>query len=181
MDEFVGRDDECRILLGALESPDVELVAVLGRRRVGKTFLIRTVYKSNMLFEFSGVHDATLQDQLFYFSVALSKVTGNIRRSSVPGSWMEAFVFLEEYLTPAIKDKKSVIFFDEFPWIQTHRSGFLSAFGHFWNTWASRQQNLVVVICGSAASWMIRHIVNNRGGLHNRITKRIRLLPFNLN
>ena len=181
MDEFVGRDDECRILQGALESPDAELIAVLGRRRVGKTFLIRTVYKSNMLFEFSGVHDASLQDQLFNFSVALGTVTGNIRRSSVPGSWMEAFVFLEEYLAPIVKEKKSVIFFDEFPWIQTHRSGFLSAFGHFWNTWASRQQNLVVVICGSAASWMIRHIVNNQGGLHNRITRRIRLLPFNLN
>jgi hypothetical protein len=87
---------------------------------------------------------------------------------------------LENYLERKSKNKKWVVFLDEFPWLDTRRSGFLSAFEHFWNTWASRQPNLVVVICGSAASWMIRNIVNNKGGLHNRITQKIRLLPFTL-
>lgn len=87
---------------------------------------------------------------------------------------------LKQYLLPIIKKQKTVIFFDEFPWIDTPKSGFLGAFEHFWNTWASRQHRLIVVICGSAASWMISKIINNRGGLHNRVTRRIRLLPFTI-
>lgn len=87
---------------------------------------------------------------------------------------------LTDYLTPAIRKERKVVFFDEFPWINTPRSGFLAAFENFWNSWASRQNNLVVIICGSAATWMIQKVINNRGGLHNRVTRRIRLLPFTL-
>jgi uncharacterized protein len=76
------------------------------------------------------------------------------------------------------KKSRTIVFFDEFPWINTPRSGFLQAFENFWNSWASKESNLVVVICGSAASWMIKKVINNRGGLHNRVTRRIRLLPF---
>lgn len=97
-----------------------------------------------------------------------------------PANWIEAFHVLQENLGQKLRKEKSVIFFDEFPWIHTAKSGFLTAFEHFWNAWASKQKNLVVVICGSAASWMIQNIVNNKGGLHNRISQKIRLLPFNL-
>lgn len=97
-----------------------------------------------------------------------------------PKGWIQAFHILATVLTPLIKNKRRVIFFDEFPWINTPRSGFMPAFENFWNTWASRQKNLVVVISGSAAAWMIRHVIRNRGGLHNRVTSKIRLLPFTL-
>ncbi len=69
---------------------------------------------------------------------------------------------------------------DEFPWMQTPKSNFLAAFEQFWNTWASKQNNLAVVLCGSAASWMIQNVVRNKGGLHNRITQKIALQPFTL-
>jgi len=180
MDQLAGREGERKILLDALERDEAELIAVYGRRRVGKTFLIKSVYEKKLVFEFSGVHEATLQDQLLNFTLALQTASKSKVSLVVPENWIKAFFMLEKYLNPIVKNRKVVIFFDEFPWIQSPKSGFLNAFGHFWNTWASLQANLVVVICGSAASWMIKNVVNNRGGLHNRITHRIRLLPFTL-
>lgn len=180
MDQLTGRYEERKLLDEALRSSEAELIAVYGRRRVGKTYLIRTVFARQLLFDFTGVHEAGLKDQLLNFRNALQTAMGNDIPLAVPDNWIEAFAFLQKYLEPNIKKGKGVIFIDEFPWIHTPKSGFLQAFGHFWNTWAGRQSNLVVVICGSAASWMIRNVVNNKGGLHNRITRRIRLLPFNL-
>ena len=180
MEKLIGREQEKMLLSEALQSGTAELIAMYGRRRVGKTFLIRSVYESSMVFEFSGIHQATMQQQLQNFSITLQKASGSAVRSAVPVNWIEAFSFLQEYLTSKIKSQKGVIFFDELPWLHSPKSGFLGAFEHFWNNWASRQKNLVVVVCGSAASWMIRKIVNNKGGLHNRISQKIRLLPFNL-
>ena len=180
VEQLTGREEERKTLLKALASQEAELIAIHGRRRVGKTFLIRTVYKDNIVFEFSGIHEAGLNDQLQNFSIALQKAITNKIPVAIPENWLRAFDFLQEYLSPLIAKKKSVVFFDEFPWIHTARSGFLQAFEHFWNSWASRQPNLVIVICGSAASWMIENIIHNKGGLHNRISKIIRLLPFNL-
>ena len=178
MEKIIGREVEKAILLEILEYKDAELIAVYGRRRVGKTFLIRNSFEKQLLFEFSGIHNASLEQQLENFSNVLSKAAGlGIAR---PRSWLQAFGMLTDYLTPLIKRQRKVIFFDEFPWIHTPRSGFLQAFENFWNTWASRQKNLVVVICGSAAAWMIQKVINNRGGLHNRVTRRIRLLPFTI-
>lgn len=180
MGKLTGRSYEIKLLTAALQSPDPELVAVFGRRRVGKTFLIRSVYENNLAFEFTGIHKASLNEQLQNFSLALQKASGQQLRPAAPVNWIEAFHFLQQQLSVSLSKQRSVIFFDEFPWIHTPKSGFLPAFEHFWNTWASRQQNLVVIICGSAASWMIRNIVNNKGGLHNRISQKIRLLPFSL-
>jgi len=180
MEKLIGRKAEKKILMETLQSPDAELIAVLGRRRVGKTFLIRSVYEKHLLFEFSGVHDVRMQDQLQNFSYALKKAGGYPVDLEVPATWIEAFHSLQDFLEPRISNKKVVIFFDEFPWIHTQKSNFLSAFEHFWNSWASRQGHLKVVICGSAASWMIRNVVHNKGGLHNRVSKRIRLMPFDL-
>lgn len=180
MDNLIGRHAEKKLLQNALSSPEAELIAVYGRRRVGKTFLIRMVYHDRLIFEFTGIHEAKFVDQLLNFSQSLQKAMGSSIPLAPPENWLTAFNYLQQYLATKLGTKKSVIFFDEFPWICTPRSGFLQAFEHFWNTWASRQPNLVVVICGSAASWMVENIINNRGGLHNRISKSIRLLPFNL-
>ncbi|PWV47694.1 ATP-binding protein [Chitinophaga sp. S165] len=179
MEYLIGREEEKAISQRALLSEEAELVAIYGRRRIGKTFLIRNFYQKQLIFEFSGVHNATLNDQLANFAQALTRSIKSLHIEP-PVDWRSAFSLLESYVAPLIKKQKRVLFFDEFPWIQTPRSGFMQAFEHFWNMWASRQENLVVVICGSAASWMIQKVINNPGGLHNRVTKRIRLLPFNL-
>ena len=179
MEKIIGREDELALLSKVIKSEEAELLAVYGRRRVGKTFLIRNAFQKQLVFEFSGIHHATLVQQLENFSDTLSRSLDNLPLAK-PATWIQAFKMLTDYLTPIIKKQKKVIFFDELPWINTPRSGFLPAFENFWNIWASRQKNLVVVICGSAASWMIQKVINNRGGLHNRVTRKIRLLPFTI-
>jgi len=155
-------------------------MAVYGRRRVGKTFLIRNYFADRLVFELTGMYGGSLKEQLLQFSRSLQKATGSTLSLRPPGSWVEAFHALEQFLDRLAKRKKLVVFLDEFPWLDSRKSGFLSAFEHFWNSWASRQSHLLFVVCGSAASWMIRNFVNNRGGLHHRITQKMRLLPFTL-
>jgi len=180
MDKLIGREAEIQILNDALASPNAELIAVYGRRRVGKTWLIRTIYEKRLFFEFTGLKDATLAGQLENFSLTLSSTFRLPFAIPKPPNWLHAFRLLIQMMEAQPSTQKRVVFLDEFPWMDTPKSGFLAAFDHFWNSWASKQANLVVVICGSAAAWMIQNIVKNRGGLHNRITQRIRLLPFNL-
>ena len=180
MQPFIGRVPEIKLLNDALATPQAELIAVYGRYRVGKTHLIRTIYAKQLVFELTGLKATNLSGQLENFSDTLSAAFYPNTRLANPKSWMAAFRMLATALENIAQTEKQVIFLDEFPWLDTPRSGFLSAFDHFWNNWASRRANLVVVICGSAASWMIQHIVRNKGGLHNRNTRRIRLLPFNL-
>ncbi|WP_443937686.1 AAA family ATPase [Pedobacter sp. MW01-1-1] len=180
MENLIGRIVEKNILLETLESSSAELIAVYGRRRVGKTFLIRSVFQKQLVFELSGVHNANVTEQLLNFSTALGDAIGSQLPIAPPKNWTEAFRQLREAITPILKRRKAVIFFDEFPWLSSHKSGFLSAFEYFWNQWASQQPNLIVAICGSAATWMIKKVVNSKGGLHNRLTRKIRLLPFSL-
>ncbi|MDX1908272.1 MAG: ATP-binding protein [Bacteroidia bacterium] len=181
MHQLIGRKPEIQALNDAMASPQAELIAVYGRRRVGKTYLIRTVYGPHTVFEISGIKNATLAGQLENFSETLSLRLNPELPMAIPRSWLQAFRMLIHFLeSQAVTGQKQVVFFDEFPWFDTPRSGFLSAFDHFWNSWASRNPNMVVVICGSAASWMIQNVVRNKGGLHNRLTQRIRLMPFNL-
>jgi uncharacterized protein len=179
MENIVGRIEEQALLSKITKSGSPELVVVYGRRRVGKTYLIRNAFQQQMAFEISGMHNAPLRRQLENFGSTLASISGKTRFAN-PTSWHEAFGMLTKYLTPLIKKQRKVVFIDEFPWLSTPRSGFIQAFEHFWNTWASLQKNLIVIICGSAAAWMIQRVINNKGGLHNRITRRIRLLPFTL-
>lgn len=179
MGKIIGRQSEQKLLKSMLQSEKAELIAVYGRRRIGKTFLVRNFFEKQILFELSGIHGASLEQQLENFTISISKKLGvDVQR---PANWLRAFEILEKYLESVVKGQKKVIFFDEFPWIHTPKSGFLEAFGNFWNMWASRNKNIVVVLCGSAAAWMIQKVINNKGGLHNRVTQKIRLLPFTLN
>jgi len=180
MEKLIGREVEKGILREALHSHEPELMALFGRRRVGKTFLVRQYYAGYISFEFTGTREAKLAQQLQNFTKALGKAAGNDKLYRVPDNWSDAFDLLTHFLTPKIQTGKTVVFLDEFPWLNTHKSGFLAAFDYWWNSWGNTQSNLVIVICGSAASWMIKNIVNNKGGLHNRITRKIRLLPFTL-
>jgi uncharacterized protein len=175
--KLVGRISETLILMNALRSSRSELIVVYGRRRVGKTFLIRNVYKSDIQFEFSGIHGGTMKNQLNNFHLTLSTKHSGFPK---PSDWIEAFHQLSQYIDKLASKKKKVIFFDEFPWLDTRKSNFLAAFDNFWNSYASKRNDLIVVICGSAASYMIQNIIRSKGGLHNRLTEKIQLLPFNL-
>jgi uncharacterized protein len=175
--EIIGRNNEKNILLDALSSTQSEMIAVYGRRRVGKTFLIESVFENKICFSISGIHKGSLKNQLNEFSKVLFPQK---KDRQVIVNWFDAFDLLEAHVE-AIKGKqKKVIFIDELPWLDTPKSRFIAAFEHFWNTWAAKRTDIIVVVCGSAASWMIKKILNSKGGLHNRVTIRIRLLPFSL-
>lgn len=179
MQSLIGRTEEKRILQKAVDSEQAEMIAVIGRRRVGKTFLIRSFFEENFDFEITGIQAAPQGEQLKNFKLQLDKVSNNTLPIQQPKDWLDAFSLLIQHLESLDKNRQKVVFFDELPWLATNKSGFLRALGYFWNSWADRQ-NIIVVICGSAASWMIQKVVNHKGGLHNRITKRIFLKPFNL-
>lgn len=182
-EKITGRLDEIRILEKALHSADPEFIAVYGRRRVGKTFLIREFYADAICFELIGVHEASLKVQLNNFAQSLKSAMGMGILPQAPGTWVEAFSYLEQFLESFNQKQntgKRVVFIDELPWLNTPKSNFLAALEHFWNSYGSKQSNLILVVCGSAASWMIQKIVNSQGGLHNRLTRQIRLLPFTL-
>jgi AAA+ ATPase superfamily predicted ATPase len=175
---LIGRKKEIKTLDNVLQSDKAEMIAVLGRLGIGKTFLVREIYNDRILFEQTGVRNATNEEQLRTFSNSLSLLTDT--KIETPKDWLDAFFLLRKVLTPLLnKDKKQVLFFDELSWLATPGSKFLDFLGHFWNDWASRQ-NLVVVLCGSASSWIIQKVINDKGGLHNRVTKYLRLQPFTL-
>ncbi len=176
---LIGRIQEQNILGKALQSPKAEMISVIGRRRVGKTFLIKTIYQNHIDFEITGIQHATRKEQLRNFMIQLSNFSKGSFPNTEPKDWLEAFHFLTKFLEMKKKKEKMVVFLDELPWLSTHRSGFLKGLSFFWNSWAVNQ-SIIVVICGSAASWMIKKVVHHKGGLHNRITRRIALKPFNL-
>lgn len=177
MHNITGRKAEIEVLRKALQSPEAALVAVYGRRRVGKTYLIQKVYASHLIFEFCGITNISRAKQLKNFNQTLN--TGK-KKLPLPKDWLDAFQQLKHVLDRYTSRKKKVIFIDEFPWFDTRRSDFLPAFEHFWNSYAVKRNDLVLVICGSAASYMVKHVIKSRGGLHNRITHKLRLLPFSL-
>jgi hypothetical protein len=176
---FIGREQEQEILQKGLASYEAEMIAIIGRRRIGKTYLIKEAYKENIAFEITGLQNAPLSEQLDNFTYWLQKMSNSKISLPTPKNWLKAFMMLIDYLETLDFSTKKVVFFDELSWMATHKSGFLRALGFFWNSWAVNK-NIVVVICGSAASWMIQKVVNHRGSLHNRITKLIFLKPFTL-
>jgi uncharacterized protein len=176
---IIGRLAEIKILENSLHSSEAELIAITGRRRIGKTFLTTSVYQEQIVFEMIGTQNGTLETQLLNFAEQLTEFSNSPFPINAPKNWTEAFSLIRKYLQNISLQDKKVLFFDELPWLSGQKSGFLDAFGYFWNSWASRQ-NLVIVICGSAASWMIQKVVNDKGGLHNRISKHIHLEPFTL-
>ncbi|MDX1907392.1 MAG: ATP-binding protein [Bacteroidia bacterium] len=176
---MIGRTQEKQLLLEALETPRAEFIAVYGRRRIGKTFLIKNVYDKHIAFEFTGTQHASLKNQLFKFSEKIKTHFKGAQAEPSPSTWYEAFQLLKNCLS-SHTDRQQVVFFDELPWIATHKSGFLEELAYFWNDWAAYQPRLVLIVCGSAAAWMLQKVVGNKGGLHNRLTRRINLKPFTL-
>lgn len=175
---FVGRKNELAILRQAKDSEKSEFIAVYGRRRVGKTFLVREAFNQDFTFYMTGVSHANLHQQLENFNRALRKYAPDDEHK-IPENWFSAFEQLEKLSTRKQTPRK-VIFLDELPWLDTAQSGFLQALDYFWNSFASARKDIILIVCGSAASWMINALIHNKGGLHNRITHRIRLEPFSL-
>ena len=178
--KLVGRTKSIAILEQAAATERPEMIAVVGRRRVGKTFLVRETYKKRIAFELTGIQNGSLVDQLQNFNLTFARAFPKFEPTTPPPTdWLTAFDQLARALETLPKGRKPVVFLDELPWLGTRKSGFIKGLGYFWNSWASKQ-NIVVIICGSAASWMIDKVVNDKGGLHNRITQLIRLEPFTL-
>ena len=178
--EILGREEEKSILDDITASDRAELVAVYGRRRVGKTYLIKAYLAKQVNFHYSGLHGVEIEKQLQRFTQEMSRQINDGVALPVPADWFAAFDMMQVLLQKKMRQKKVIVFLDEFPWMHTLKSNFLAAFENFWNTWASSKKNIVVIVCGSAAAWMIQNVIRNRGGLHNRITRKIPLLPFNL-
>jgi len=179
--KIIGRESEQRLLNEAFQSPESHLAAVYGRRRVGKTFLVRELFRGQLTMELTGLHNEPMKRQLENFASSLRRHFPSAPVAA-PSSWLAAFELLQNLTSglPVSRGKKRVLFIDEFPWLETRRSGFLAAFELFWNTFASQRSDMLVIICGSAASWMIRKVIGSKGGLHNRITVRLRLAPLTL-
>lgn len=175
---IIGRKEEQRELLRLMASEQPEFVMVYGRRRVGKTYLVRETFKDNLVFYMTGLNNVELSDQLVNFRTALASVSGNVDIPA-PRTWFDAFEQLRTFLQQNNAAKK-VVFLDEVPWMDTKGSKFIPALEHFWNSYASTDPAIKLVVCGSAASWMVKKIVENHGGLHNRLTYKLKLNPFNV-
>lgn len=183
MELIIGRIEEQKTLLKIYNSRRSEFLAIFGRRRIGKTYLIRQCFKSKpcYYFQITGIKDGSLQEQLYEFTRAVEKTFfENGTSLKEPDSWMRAFEILTNAIEKYSVKKKVVLFFDELPWLVTPRSRFLQALDYYWNTKWVENSRIRLIVCGSAASWIIENIVNNKGGLHNRITAQMRLEPFSL-
>ncbi len=185
MSTIIGRKAELKELDRLYRSDKPEFVAVYGRRRVGKTFLIKQAFKDRITFQHTGVSPVDqegernrMKTQLesFYFSLLNQGLEG-VR---MPKTWMEAFFLLEQLLTQLDNGSRQVIFLDELPWLDTPRSGFLPAFENFWNGWCSGRDNIMLIVCGSATSWILGNLTHSKGGLYGRLTDEIKLSPFTL-
>jgi len=176
-----GRKKEIQFVNDILNSNESEFFALYGRRRVGKTHLVRECAKNQgVYFEVVGKKRGTMKKQLEVFTESLSKVFFNDAPIKIPDDWNAAFKLLTEQIKKIPASETVVIFLDELPWLSTKRSSLLENLDHYWNTEWSLINNLKVIVCGSAASWMLENLINDKGGLHNRLTRTLLLKPFNL-
>jgi AAA+ ATPase superfamily predicted ATPase len=175
---MIGRNYEKAELQRIIESDKAEFVVVFGRRRVGKTFLVREFFKNNFTFYHTGMARSTKKQQLEAFNTSLGKY-GNSEFAQSK-DWFNSFQQLEKLIIGSRKRGKKVIFIDEMPWLDTQRSDFVSALEYFWNSFASARKDVVFIACGSATSWITNKILKNHGGLHNRVTRQIYIHPFTL-
>jgi len=177
--QIIGRKAEIKILEEAYEKERSEFIALYGRRRIGKTFLVTQVFRDRFTFRMTGIANVSTKQQLRNFTTTFQTIVLDHNSDGTPEDWFEAFQWLIGWLEHLPHGRK-VLFFDELPWLDTKGSDFLSALEHFWNSWASLRNDILLITCGSAASWMIHNLIRNRGGLHNRVTERIALNAFTL-
>ena len=175
---LVARTEEIRRIRSCMNETTAQLIILYGRRRVGKTYLINELFEGRFDFKITGAYNEKREVQLRNFAEELSDQTR--QELDIPADWTSAFRMLRRYLAGLPGDEKHVVFFDEMPWMDTKNSGFLSAFEHFWNDYGCAQHNLILIVCGSASSWMTKNIAMNKGGLFDRQSCSIYLRPFTL-
>lgn len=178
-EKLIGREREVQELKKCYDSEKSEFVIVYGRRRIGKTFLVRSFFNNKFAFNYVGAHNYSDAEQLQNFAEALRQYSGALL-SPILKNWNDAFSHLKELLSNLPSRQRKVVFIDEMPWIDSAKSGFVKALENFWNGWAAVRGDILFIACGSATSWMVDKIVENQGGLHNRITQQIYLRPFTL-
>lgn len=174
---LIGREREQQKLHDAYKSTSSEFVAVYGRRRVGKTFLVRETLGQKFTFAHAGLANADKKSQLKAWTESLKEF--GLIVAKPPKTWIDAFGLLKDVIRNS-KSRKKVVFIDEMPWMDTQHSGFVSALEHFWNGWVSGRKDVLLIVCGSATSWIINNVIKNHGGLHNRVTAKIHIKPFSL-
>jgi AAA+ ATPase superfamily predicted ATPase len=180
MAKIIARQEELKILENLYGSGKAEFLAIYGRRRVGKTFLIREFFREKgIYFHITGVKDSPVKKQLRNFVEEFKRVFGRSPEAK-PKDWQEAFFLLKDAIENRAGEERIILFFDELPWLATHRSGFLQDLDHFWNRHMCSNNRILLIVCGSAAAWMIRKVIRDKGGLHGRLTTTIRLNPFTL-
>ncbi len=174
---LIGREKERKMLEEAYQAEESRFIAIYGRRRVGKTYLVRESLGSRFLFQHTGYYGGKMADELFEFCASLREY--GLRDFARPRNWLEAFELLKDLIRNSM-EKRKVIFLDELSWMDTHGSDFIMALEGFWNGWASARKDILLIVCGSVTSWMLSRIVHNKGGLYNRLSCQIRLRPFTL-
>ena len=179
MESIIGRKAEIQQLNALAESPRAEFVALYGRRRVGKTFLVNCVFANRFSFNMSGVIEGTLDAQFAAFADAMEEAGFEVEEK--PKDWMSAFILLKKSLRKRVESgEKCIIFIDELPAMDAGGSNVVGALGYFWNSWASKHDNILLIVCGSATSWMISNVIDSKGGLHDRLTMEMHIHPFSL-
>ena len=173
---IIGRQSEKEKFTEILASDSPAFVAIYGRRRVGKTFLVKEFFNHQFTFYTTGLANSNTQTQIMNFTIAMSAAFG--KEFTPPKNWLRTFALLQTELAKI--EGQKILFIDELPWLDTKKSDFLTGLEFFWNSWASSQRGLKLFVCGSAASWMINELIRNKGGLYNRVTHRIKIEPFTL-
>ena len=174
---ILGREKELDILKEAALDDRSRFIAVYGRRRIGKTFLIREAFGYRFTFQHAGLSDGGIREQIFAFESSIKDAGGTF--SDKAKNWLEAFEDLKELIRLSREERK-IIFIDELSWMDTQNSDLIVALENFWNGWASARKDLVLIVSASATSWMINKVIHNKGGLYNRLTDRISLGSFTL-
>jgi hypothetical protein len=179
MNTIIGREQEIKKLSAAVDRVRPEFIALYGRRRVGKTFLINQMFRNQFAFKMTGVIEGTLKDQFTAFVDAMNDYGFDVPEQ--PKDWMQAFIMLKNALKKKVNNgEQCIVFIDELPAMDAEGSNVAGAVGYFWNSWASQYDNFVFIICGSATSWMITNVIDSKGGLHDRITVEMPIHPFTL-
>ena len=176
-EHIIGREEQIVKLEKYLASEKSEFVAIYGRRRVGKTFLVKELFEGKFTFRMTGKENANTKEQLENFHYALNNFTTTDEQ---PETWTQAFRQLESFIEHEAEEGPKILFFDELPWLDTRGSKFVSALEHFWNDWAAYRNDIKLIVCGSATTWMLNKVINSKGGLHNRATHTMLLSPFTL-
>lgn len=177
---MIGRREQKALMKEALELKKSSFIAVTGRRRVGKTYLVREIYKPHYCFSITGIQNGPMKMQIANFLHKIEEYSETNLATKTINNWQEVFFVFKNYLKSLPNNKKQVIFIDELPWIATAKSGFIQLLAHLWNDYLSEEKHFILVICGSSTSWITKKIINDRGGFHNRVTIPIHLKPFTI-